>query len=147
MNGLANAVDSNGNPYNGGIGYKAGVRIKSSGLEEKCSISYTTGFIPYSCGQKIVIQDFKCPYDSCYNPSYYNIAVYNSNKELIALDSSVEFRSYSENDVHYTLNDFKGRYIDSIILSKFSDGTVPTDAAYVRISAIGIGENPAIYIV
>lgn len=147
VNGLANAVDSNGNPYNGGIGYKAGVRIKSSGLEAECSISYTTGFIPYSCGQKIVIQDFKCPYDSYYNRSYYNVAVYNSNKELIALDSSAEFRLYSENDVHYTNDDFKGGYIDSIILSKFSVGTIPTDAAYVRISAIGIGENPAIYIV
>ena len=43
---IANSVDEDGNPYNGGLGYKEGYRLNSSGEEVEDASSFCTGFIP-----------------------------------------------------------------------------------------------------
>ena len=45
-NVLPLAVDSDGSPYNGGLGYKVGYRLNSSGVEVVAETNCCTGFIP-----------------------------------------------------------------------------------------------------
>lgn len=148
VNGLEEAVDIDGTPYNEGIGYKKGYRLSNSGGESECELGVVTGYMPYKYGQRIFIEDFKCPCENTGKNHYTRIAMYNTNKELIGVDAMTELRwKYCLKDWWRLKDSFTGMFYREIEVERFTDGTIPTDAAYVRISAIGIGENPAIYIV
>lgn len=49
------SVDANDNPYNGGLGYKNGYRVRSGGAEGEASTQVCTGFIPCKAGQTLYI--------------------------------------------------------------------------------------------
>lgn len=50
---IANSVDEDDNPYNGGLGYKDGYRLNSSGAEVVSSTGFVTGFIPVGTFKQI----------------------------------------------------------------------------------------------
>lgn len=53
INQIPLSTDSNGAIYNGGLGYKNGFRISSSGGEKANASSFVTGFIPVKAGDVI----------------------------------------------------------------------------------------------
>lgn len=50
---LATAVDVDGTPYNGGIGYKTGFRLNTSGAESAFADYCVSGYIPVNNGDNI----------------------------------------------------------------------------------------------
>lgn len=81
VNVLPLAVDSNGDPYNGGAGYKEGYRLNSSGNETAATGKFVTGFIPVTQGQAVTLENIHLPAevaDNCY------MAFYDSNKALLS---------------------------------------------------------------
>ena len=53
INQIPLSTDSNGAIYNGGLGYKNGFRLNSSGEEKGNASSFVTGFIPVKAGDVI----------------------------------------------------------------------------------------------
>lgn len=49
------SIDENGNPYNNGLGYKDGYRVRSGGAEYTNNASSCTGFIPLKIGETLYI--------------------------------------------------------------------------------------------
>lgn len=50
---VAASTEDNGQPYNGGLGYKLGYRTNSEGLESAAAGSACTGFIPAVMGDTV----------------------------------------------------------------------------------------------
>ena len=50
---VAASTEDNGQPYNGGLGYKLGYRTNSAGLESAAAGSACTGFIPAVMGDTV----------------------------------------------------------------------------------------------
>lgn len=61
-NYLKEAIDSDHTLYNGGLGYKNGVRLNSSGVEKEVLHCGHTGFIPITRGQIIRVKHFSRGY-------------------------------------------------------------------------------------
>jgi hypothetical protein len=49
------SIETNGSVYNGGLGYKAGTRVRSGGAESSDSGCICTGFIPFKKGDTLRI--------------------------------------------------------------------------------------------
>lgn len=49
------SVEADGTPYNNGLGYKNGYRVRSSGAETTSEDTVCTGFIPYKAGDILEI--------------------------------------------------------------------------------------------
>lgn len=54
-NWIPYSVEADGTPYNAGIGYKNGYRVRSSGEETTSTNTVCTGFIPYKAGDVLEI--------------------------------------------------------------------------------------------
>lgn len=57
-NKVLTSIESDGSPYNGGLGYKSGYRISSSGVEKSASGYGCTGFIPVNAGDTVRIKNW-----------------------------------------------------------------------------------------
>ena len=56
-NVLPLAIDTDGTPYNGGLGYKTGWRINSSNVEKESAYHCLTGYIPVKLGDVIRLKN------------------------------------------------------------------------------------------
>jgi hypothetical protein len=66
------SVDIDGTPYNGGLGYKNGYRVRSGGAEAGSQNNVCTGFIPYKAGDVLEIYS---PKSSAFTTtSYINVS-------------------------------------------------------------------------
>lgn len=77
------AIDTNGEPYNGGKGYKENVRIGSSGTESSATGWYVTGFIPANMGD--ILRFKNCNYFDPSAPSIprNSVSTYDSSFTLL----------------------------------------------------------------
>lgn len=66
-NVLPQAIDSDGTPYNGGLGYKTGYRVNSSFIEKEATGRCCTGFIPVTQNDVIRLKNIYHPTDANYN--------------------------------------------------------------------------------
>lgn len=55
---VLSSVEADGTPYNGGLGYKTGYRIRSGGAEGASTYAVCTGFMPCKAGETLYV---KCP--------------------------------------------------------------------------------------
>lgn len=80
INLIKTSVDADGNPYNGGQGWKDGYRLSgSSGGESKQSGVQVTGFMPVTGGGKVYMQGIRVPATA----SYGYLIAYNASKAMI----------------------------------------------------------------
>ena len=141
-NALSLAVDEYGNPYNDGLGYKEGIRLSSTGTESSQSDCFVTGFIPFTAGMTMRLENILLAGDaSVAGYDYkYRISVYNNSKIELETKAAKELLKYSENTVIVD-----GSYITQFTLNKISSSVDLSDMAYIRISGILDGV-PSIYI-
>lgn len=130
-NQLLNAIDENGNPYNGGKGYKPDCRLNSSGVEKN---DYTdvccTGFV--SCKAGDVIRFKNITVASSMVTAY--IAKYDSSKTFISISSAVN--EITEDS--YTVSGASTAYV------RFSFGVISDDSIITvneEIGEIATGET------
>lgn len=142
VNVLPLAVDADGNPYNGGQGWKSGYRLSSSGSESASSSNQVTGFIHCVKGQTMTLEGIELPatnytgYNTCY------IAVYDSSKTCIKSMYSKDVFNMSANAGVADSNN----HITSITLNEGTAHADFSNMAYVRISTLQMSASSKIYI-
>lgn len=145
-NRLPLAVDSDGNAYNGGKGWKADTRLNSSGAEVSQPGIACTGFIPVKRGDILRFRNFGfIPNSDVKNYQY--TAIYDSNKtKLDAFISTAIQGNYGINDINGVAYDDAGNMIllrtDALDLSQ--PYTFPENTAFVRFSAKEITDDTII---
>lgn len=76
---IAASTEDNGQPYNGGLGYKLGYRINSGGLESAAEGSVCTGFIPAVTGDIVKVNfgsaDFPPWYINMYDAEHIQTGI------------------------------------------------------------------------
>lgn len=143
VNVLLSATESDGNPYNGGTGYKEGYRLNSSGNESAQSGAYVTGFIACSVGDTLEINGFySAADDSVSGANYCYIAIYDSNKTLIKSNYTRDWFNTASNKAEKDENN----YLSKITLNIGVGNQSLSNMAYVRISGVSVSDNPSIYI-
>lgn len=134
-NQLPIAVGTDGLVYNGGMGYKVGCRLNSSGVETATNGVSLTGFIPCRPGDVIRLKNMN--FQSGDTSSAHRLGVYNSAKASILVRNS--------GDVGINYADGFGAVLDDAgAIVQFIIPPEHTDAAYFRISAANIGETSVI---
>lgn len=144
VNQLPLAIDSNGDPYNGGAGYKAGYRINSAGAESAMSGKYVTGFIPVSAGDKVTFSGMSINVAAQDN-NY--IAFYKS--DFTCLWSKYAYAWYGQTGDIVKPATAENDLLQSITLTGGSYGGTSydmTQVAYMRVACNLIDANSAIYI-
>ena len=102
-----------------------------------------TGFIPCTKGQTISFEDFHvAAVNSVSGYNYCYINAYNSSKTLIKAIYAKDMYNISPNHAEKDSNNYLTKLTMNLGISNQS----LENMAYVRISAVGIGNNPAIYI-
>lgn len=140
VNALTLAIDSSGNPYNNGQGWKSGYRLSSSGGESAASGMFVTGFIPVTKGKKLTFENIHL---DAVNTANCYINVYNSNKTLIKANYAKDWVHVSSNSATKTPD---GAWVESLYLNEGVGHVDISATAYVRFSAPYIGTDTAIYI-
>ena len=141
-NALALAINENDEPYFKGLGYQIGKRLGSDGSESDQGDCFVTGFIPFTAGMTMELENILLAADDTVDGYDYKymISVYDENKTEIETNTSKELLSYSENVV-----EVDGSYITQFTLNTLSSSIDISNMAYIRISGILSG-NPAIYL-
>lgn len=86
-NRILSSIDSDGTPFNGGLGYKTGYRFDSSGTEaspKNGHDSVVSGFIPYN-GENL---ELRIPTSTAYGDLNNYLHVYNSNFTCLKKDTN-----------------------------------------------------------
>lgn len=136
-NRLPLSVDSNGNPYNGGKGWKADTRLNSSGVEASYTGIECTGFIPVKRGDIIRFKNFGFVPDGEYKSQQYT-SIYDSNKTKLV--------SFISNVISGTYPDYGGVERDeagNMILLKTDAIPIDGSAAQPEHEAFAFPENTA----
>lgn len=144
INQIPLSIESNGNPYNGGAGYKAGYRLNSAGAESALSGKYVTGFIPVSAGAKVSFEGMSI--NTAAQDNNY-IAFYKS--DFSCLWSKYAYAWYGQTgDIIKPAVSDNGN-LKSITLTGGTYGGTTYDmsqVAYIRVSCNLIDSSSAIYI-
>lgn len=143
VNLLPTAVDSNGDAYNGGTGYKEGYRLNSSGAESAQSGAFVTGFIPVQKGDTLTFFNIDLAgANSITNYSYCYISLYDSTKTLIKSNYSKDYVNISSNDA--TVND--NNMITELTFNQAVGSNIDiTGLAYIRFSALNISNSSEVH--
>ena len=142
---LKTSIESDGTPYNGGLGYKAGYRLNSSGAEVALSGKYVTGFIPVERGQKVTLENMQTLISTADN-NY--IAFYDSSFTLLSGCSRYAYAWYAQTGDAIKPTTADGNYLTSFTVTG-STGTFNypfTGVAYFRIACNLIDSTSAIYV-
>ena len=141
-NALVLAINENDETYFKGLGYQIGKTLGSDGSESDQGDCFVTGFIPFTAGMAIELENILLAADDTVDGYDYKymISVYDENKTEIETNTSKELLSYSENVV-----EVDGSYITQFTLNTLSSSIDISNMAYIRISGILSG-NPAIYL-
>lgn len=144
INQIPLSVDSSGNPYNSGAGYKAGYRLNSSGAESAMSGKYVTGFIPVTAGAKVSFDGMSI--NTASQDNNY-IALYKS--DFSCLWSKYAYAWYGQTGNILKPATADNGNLKSITLTGGTYGSTTYDmsqVAYIRLSCNLIDANSAIYI-
>ena len=150
-NKLLEAVDADGNPYNGGQGWKTNTRLSSSGAESTSSATgmEVTGFIPFKRGDVIRFSGITMNGNSANKDRCYFIQ-YGSDKAILKQWVVSAFKTSIESG--HVLTDSNGNILQintgDMASETTSGATTPiyTNAAYFRISADEINVDSIITI-
>lgn len=143
VNMLKQAVDSSGNPYNNGAGYKSGYRLNSNGVETLYSGYFVTGFIPVTGGCKISLNNLPMSYTT--NGQYY-IGFYDENYKLLSgccRYAHAWIQQTTGNPLSPSTND--GTNVTSFTLTGVTSFPVQ-NAKFMRLSSTSITEDSMIYV-
>lgn len=138
------STESDGTPYNGGLGYKSGYRINSAGAETALAGKYVTGFIPISAGDHITFEGMSI--NSAAQDNNY-IAFYDNTHKC--LWSKYAYSWYSQTSTVLAPMTADNGNLTSITLTGGTYGGINYDfstAAYMRVACNNIDSNSAIYI-
>ena len=144
INQIPLSIESNGNPYNGGAGYKAGYRINSAGTESAMSGKYVTGFIPVTAGAKVSFDGMSI--NTAAQDNNY-IAFYKA--DFTCLWSKYAYAWYSQTSDVIKPATAESNNLKSITLTGGTHGGATYDmsqVAYIRVACNLIDSNSAIYI-
>ena len=136
-NQLPIAAGADGSAYNGGLGYKEGYRLNSSGAETETKGITVTGFIPCKPGD--VIRLANMDFDSADTSSAHRLALYDADKANILVRSAPDVGINYAETFGAVLDDDGG-------IVRFTIPASQTAAAYFRISAAGISSETIITI-
>lgn len=141
VNVIRQAIDSSGQPFNGGTGWKAGFRLNSSGTESAQEGAFVTGFIPCLEDQTLSFDSLPMPGNSSVaNYTWCYIATYDENFTKIA--SNYSYQAAQVVAKHAT---YEGNYIKTYRMGH--DSVFKTEGMrYFRISSTSITDNSAIYL-
>ena len=127
--------------YNGGLGYKSGYRLSSSGAEKSQSGSTLTGFIPSKTGD--IIRMKGATWGSTVSGGYCYIAFYDSDFSLVAT-----VNKYQNNTEHISNVSTKVNKTASSITVGTNGVTTfnivfntTVNISYIRINATGNGAD------
>ena len=138
VNQIPISTSSNGELFNGDLGYKSNLRIRTSnGEEQEATDKEATGFMPIKYGQTIYIKNIESTADS-----YNTIALYNSNHVFIAGNYLPSFMDGVADGGNEILGEYRSQVLNTSNW-KSSQGTLTeeSDVAYFRLSANKIDEN------
>lgn len=149
-NMLLRAVDADGNPYNGGQGWKTNTRLNSSGVESTSSAEgmECTGFIPFKRGDVIRFSGITMNKDNANSSRSYFIQ-YDSNKTMLKQWIVAGFNDAIKNGSVLTDADGNIRQINTGMFPDENSGDgfpIYTNAAFFRISADEINADSIITI-
>lgn len=142
INQIPLSVESNGQPYNGGTGYKSGYRLGSAGTESAQSGAFVTGFIPCVKGQTISLENLELPATNYTNYNWCYIGVYDASKTKMFCNYSKDWYGIRANAATKDANN----HITALTLSEALNHGDLTNMAYFRISALSIDGTSAIYV-
>ena len=128
---IASSVDSDGQPYNSGLGYKDGYRLNSSGVEASASGKAVTGFIPVTVGGKLYGANLG--WDNTEPTSNY-FALYDESFTKLQSVNETNMRSFGG-----TFDINNGGF--QIYVQDSYGGVSTSNAKYARISGTGSGAN------
>ena len=143
-NMLAQAVDTDGSPYNGGQGWKSGYRLNSNGAEAAQSGAFVTGFMPFKQGDTMDLESVGLPANtSVTNNTWCYVALYDANKNKLFSNYSKDVMAHSQNNVTVDANNYVTQWTLNYWLSSSND---LSNVRYVRMSVVAIDSNSKIYI-
>lgn len=128
---IASSVDSDGQPYNSGLGYKNDYRLNSSGVEASASGKAVTGFIPVTVGKKLYGANLG--WDNT-DPTSNYFALYDESFTKLQSVNETNMRSFGG-----TFDINNGGF--QIYVQDSYGGVSTSNAKYVRISGTGSGAN------
>lgn len=145
INYLPSAVDANGQPYNGGQGWKANTKLDISGAEAAAEGTEVTGYIPMKRGDVLRFENMSI--SGWFMNNTQRIAFYDSQKALITAVYTHEVPLLESQSGYVYVNE-EGFWacFDTYNAAALDDTKDWTDLAYFRISADTIQETSAIYI-
>ena len=149
-NMLLLAVDENGDPYNGGQGWKANTRLSSSGAESTSSATgmECTGFIPFKKGDVIRFRNITMNKNSANTTRcYFN--QYDENKAMLKTQIVSAFYTAIKNGEVLVDDEDNIIQIDTGDMgdeNSSAEYPIYTNAAYFRISADEINADSIITI-
>lgn len=137
---LTSSINADGTPYNGGLGYKDGYRIKSDGTEASTTANVAcTGFIR-------VYKDHNYSYTNIniaannsfpeYTSSSYNVVFYDSSFNILYAGS--QYSLFNRPNNNCVLDD-SGNYIRSMDYIYFGSHVDMDALAYVRFTIVKTG--------
>ena len=143
-NQLPLAVDTDGSPYNGGQGWKAGYRLNSNGAEAAQSGAFVTGFMPFKQGDTMELENIGLPANAnVTNHSYCYIALYDASKTKIVSNYAKDVMAQSDNHVSSDSNGYVTQWTLNRWLSSSQD---LSGVAFVRLSALAMDSTSKVYI-
>lgn len=129
------STDKDGNPYNGGLGYKNNTRYNSSFLEKDQANAFVTGYIPVKGGDTVYLSyGILSGNDGAFNSSFWQ-------EDLASATTRVHgFTPY--NWANNNVSSFAPYNIsDGGVVLSFTVPVMSTPIAYMTLSLIGSGEN------
>lgn len=121
VNQIPLSIDTDGNLYNGGQGWKTGYRVNSSGAEVEASGMECTGFIPAEYGDTIYMKNIAMLQNESGDVSSRRVVAYDANFAI--LDYYQPYDTY-ENITELVINDSSFCNITDITVA---------NTAYIRI--------------
>ena len=114
---LALSTEADGTPYNGGLGYRAGNRVRSGGAETYYTdLAFCTGFIPYAAGSVLRIYS---PYGFFNSGAVPAINVYDENQTVLGQAAyNGKYGIMAKSWVDYVSTDSNGMIILTIPASE-----------------------------
>lgn len=145
------STDSNGNPYNGGKGWKADTRLNTAGVEASYTGIEVIGFIPIKLGDVIYLKDVGAyAHGSHANKDQQYFVVYDANKNKLE-SAVISYLNPDGNTVEFENGDLSvsGRKLIQINTANAAsrDGSKDwrkSNMAYFRLSAAEITDDSII---
>lgn len=129
-NQIIYSVDASDNLYNPPYGYIQGIYISSSGAETSRTASYSTGYMPYTLGQRVKLSNVGLVYGSS-SQSYNRITWFDSSKNILGQTNCGN--TWILETQGTGIRNEKNEWTE-FTLVKGAQNTLTEDVAFIRIS-------------